>query len=123
VHHRRRGDHTQLVTLCAGCHARVHRSRILRRWQPEILVVLWREWHPDAVEQLQLPIELSAAVPSRGWQIFSGFPSRTVAGQLPEDESSGGGKYSRVFFPDPAQYPFEWAVETSDSGHEGARVG
>src|SRR5215471_15470665 len=25
VHHRRRGDHTQLVTLCAGCHAPVHR--------------------------------------------------------------------------------------------------
>jgi hypothetical protein len=100
VHHRRPGDHTQLVTLCAGCHARVHRSRILGRWLPEILVVLWREWHPDAVEQLQLPIELSAAPPSgAGWQIFSGFPARTVAGQLPEDESSGGGKYSRVFFP------------------------
>jgi hypothetical protein len=29
VHHRRPGDHTQLVTLCAGCHARVHRSLIL----------------------------------------------------------------------------------------------
>ena len=24
VHHRHPGDHTQLVTLCAGCHARVH---------------------------------------------------------------------------------------------------
>jgi hypothetical protein len=36
-----------LVTLCAGCHARLHRPRILRRWLPEILVVLWREWHPD----------------------------------------------------------------------------
>jgi hypothetical protein len=53
VPHRRTGDHTQLVTLCAGCHARVHRTRILRRWLPEILVALWREWHPDAVEQLR----------------------------------------------------------------------
>ena len=124
VHHRRPGDHTQLMTLCAGCHARVHRSRILRRWLPEILVVLWREWHPDAVEQLQLEIELSAAPPSgAGWQIFSGFPARTVAGQLPEDDSDGGGKYSRVCFPDPAQYRFDWALETSDSGQEGARVG
>ena len=105
----------KLVTLCAGCHARVHRSRILRRWLPEILVVLWREWHPDAVEQLQLPIELSAAPPSRaGWQTFSGFPARIV--QLPEDNSDAGGKYSRVFFPDPAQYRFDWALETSDSG-------
>jgi len=67
--HRRPGDHTQLVTLCAGCHARVHRTRILRRWLPEILVDLWREWHPDAVEQLRLPVEMSAGVPAgAGWQ-------------------------------------------------------
>jgi hypothetical protein len=31
----------------------------LRRWLPEILVVLWREWHPDLLEQLQLPLEMS----------------------------------------------------------------
>jgi hypothetical protein len=122
VRHRHPGEHTQLVTLCAGCHARVHRSRILRRWLPEILVVLWREWHPDAVEQLRLPIEMSAAPPSgAGWQTFSGFPARTVAEQLPEDESDGGGKYSQVFFADPAQYRFEWA--TSDGGQQGPRVG
>jgi hypothetical protein len=120
VHHRRRGDHTQLVTLCAGCHARVHRTRVLRRWVPEILVALWREWHPDAVEQLQLPVELSAAPPSgAGWHTFSGFPLRIVAGQLPEDASDGGGKYSRVFFPNPAQYRFDWALETSDSRTRG----
>jgi hypothetical protein len=84
--------------------------------------VLWREWHPDAVEQLQLPIELSAAPPSgAGWQIFSGFASRTVAGQLPEDESDGRSKYSRLFFLDAAQYRFDWA--TADGGHEGERVG
>jgi hypothetical protein len=52
-----------------------------------------------------------------------GFPSRIVAEQLPEDDSDGGGKYSRVFFPDPAQYRFDWALETSDSAHEGVRVG
>jgi hypothetical protein len=87
-------------------------------------IALWREWHPDAVEQLQLPIELSAAPPSRaGWQTFSGFPARIVADQLPEDHSDAGGKYFRIFFPDPAQYRFDWALETSDSGHEGARVG
>jgi hypothetical protein len=100
----------------------VHRSRILGRWLLEILVALWREWYPDSVEQLQLPIELSAAPPSgAGWQTFSGFPARIVAGQLSEDASEGGGKYYRVFFPDPAQYHFGWA--TSDGGQEGARVG
>jgi len=30
----------------------------------------------------------------------------------PEDNSDAGGKYSRVFFPDPAQYRFDWALET-----------
>jgi hypothetical protein len=106
------------VTLCAGCHARVHRSRILRRWLPEILVALWREWHPGSVEQLQLPLELSAAVLSgAGWQIFPGFPVRIAAGQLPEDEPDGGDKDSRV---DPAQYRFDWAA--SLGGQEGARV-
>ena len=30
VHHRYPGDHTRLVMLCSGCHARVHRTRILR---------------------------------------------------------------------------------------------
>jgi hypothetical protein len=101
------------VTLCAGCHARVHRTRILRRWLLELLVALWREWHPDSVEQLRLPFEMSAAALSGvGWQIFPGFPARIVAGQLPEDESEGCGKYSRVFLPDPVQYRFGWA--TSD---------
>jgi integrase len=78
-----RATAAQLVTLRAGCHARVHRTRILRRWLPEILVALWRERHPNSVEQLQLPVEMSAAALSgAGWQIFSGFPACIVAGQL-----------------------------------------
>jgi hypothetical protein len=108
------------VTLCAGCHARVHRTRFLRRWLPELLVLLWREWHPGSVEQLQLPLELSAAVLSgAGWQILPGFRAPIAAGQLPEDESDGAGKDSRVFLPDPAQYRFDWAA--SLGGQEGAR--
>ena len=62
MYHPYPGDHTQLVTLGAGCHARVHRTRILGRWLPEILVDLWREWHPDDIEQIRLPIEMSAGV-------------------------------------------------------------
>lgn len=55
VHHRRRGvdaaDH--LITLCAGCHARVHKLLAVRRWLPEALVVLWAEQHPESPVQLQ----------------------------------------------------------------------
>jgi hypothetical protein len=124
VHHRHPGDHTQLVTLCAGCHARVHRTRILGRWLPEILVDLWREWHPHAVEQLRLPMEMSAGVlAGGGWQIMSDFPGRSVADPLPEAEPDRGGKYSRIFLPDPAQFRFDWAAETPEGGQEGPRVG
>jgi hypothetical protein len=124
VHHRQPGDHTQLVTLCAGCHARVHRTRILRRWLPEILVDLWREWHPDAVEQLQLPVELSAGILSGvGWQILSDYPARIAAEPSLEDEPDGGGKHSRIFLPDPAQFRFDWSWETEAGGLEGAGVG
>jgi hypothetical protein len=99
----------------------VHRTRILGHWLPEILVALWRECHPDAVEQLQLPLEMSAAALSgAAWQIFSGFPARIAPDPLPEDEPDGGGKDSRVFLPDPAQYRFDWAM--SPGGKEGARV-
>ena len=96
------------MTLCAGCHARVHRTGVLRRWLPEILVDLWREWHPDAVEQLQFPVEMSAGVlAAGGWQIISDFPARIIAEPnpaepSPEGEPDGTGKYSRIFPVDPA---------------------
>jgi len=118
------GDHTQLVTLCAGCHARVHRTRILSRWLPEVLVVLWREWHPDAAEQLQLPMEMSAGALAAGrWLIMSDFPERSVAGALPETEPDRGGQSGRIFPGDPAQSSFDWSRETAEGELEGPRVG
>jgi 5-methylcytosine-specific restriction endonuclease McrA len=57
VHHRRRGvnERDLLVTVCAGCHSRIHRLRAVRRWIPEALVPLWAEWHPGVAIQLQFP--------------------------------------------------------------------
>ena len=112
------------MTLFAGCEARVHRTLSLRRWLPEILVDLWREWHPDAIEQLRLPVEMSAGVlAAGGWQIFSDYPARTVAEPGPEDEPDEGGKYSRIILADPAQSTFDWSLETSKGELEGPRVG
>lgn len=59
VHHRRPGISRErwLVTLCLGCHARVHRVLV---WRPPFsqglpqAVLLWREQHPGAAEQLLL---------------------------------------------------------------------
>jgi hypothetical protein len=99
----------------------VHRTRILRHCLPEILVDLWREWHPDAIEQLRLPMEMYAGALTGGeWQIFSDYPARIVAEPSPEDEPEGGGKHSRIIPGDPAQSTFDWSRE---GGLEGPRVG
>jgi hypothetical protein len=58
VHHRKPGinDRELLITVCAGCHARLHRLAALRVWIPELLVALWIEQHPGIPVQLQLPV-------------------------------------------------------------------
>ncbi len=56
VHHRRPGinDRELLITVCAGCHARLHRLAAIRIWMPEPLIILWEEQHPGIPVQLQL---------------------------------------------------------------------
>src|SRR3954468_18863110 len=58
VHHRKPGvnDRELLITVCAGCHARLHRLAALRIWIPELLVALWIEQHPGVAVQLQFPV-------------------------------------------------------------------
>jgi len=58
VHHRKPGvnDRELLITVCAGCHTRLHRLTAIRIWIPELLVALWIEQHPGAPVQLQLPV-------------------------------------------------------------------
>jgi hypothetical protein len=62
VHHRRPGIHERewLVTLCAGCHARVHRVQSLRFWLPRVVLQLWEEQHPHAPRQWQFELETLA---------------------------------------------------------------
>jgi hypothetical protein len=58
VHHRdQRNEEELLLTLCIGCHMRVHHSYGFRRWLPEMLLKLWREWHEGEPVQLQLSLE------------------------------------------------------------------
>ena len=59
VHHRKPpglNDRDWLITVCAGCHAQLHRLAAVRIWIPELLVTLWSEQHPGAPVQLQLPV-------------------------------------------------------------------
>src|ERR1700722_4204234 len=57
-HHRdRRNEEELLLTLCIGCHMRVHHSCGMRNWLPKMLLELWREWHEGEPLQLQLSFE------------------------------------------------------------------
>jgi hypothetical protein len=63
VHHRSGVNQKRwLITLCIGCHTRVHRFRALRSWVPEVLLKLWRERHPREPVQLQLPFGIKHQV-------------------------------------------------------------
>ena len=70
VHHRRPGlsrEHL-LITLCAGCHARIHHTRCWRALPGLPAAALWREQHPGAPEQLALDFEgKSELVDPRAW--------------------------------------------------------
>jgi hypothetical protein len=58
VHHRdRRNEVKLLVTLCAGCHMRLHHSYGFRHWLSGTLLGLWRELHQCDPVQLQLSLE------------------------------------------------------------------
>ena len=54
VHHRHpRHTYDSLITLCAACHARLHRLGAIHRWVPENLLELWAEQHPGVARQIQ----------------------------------------------------------------------
>jgi hypothetical protein len=55
VHHRHPGvsDPDLLITVCAACHARLHRLVSIHVWIPELLTTLWAEQHPASPRQLQ----------------------------------------------------------------------
>jgi 5-methylcytosine-specific restriction endonuclease McrA len=79
VHHRRPGISKAafLIALCPACHARLHRTRVLKHGLMRTTlqamvpfeVLLWREIHPDAPEQLALAFD------------GSGFQAASVAAQ------------------------------------------
>ena len=83
VHHRSGYNARQfLITLCIRCHVRLHHSRRLRRWVPEVLLALWRELNPSGPLQLQLPLELRASR-SKGREVRQSMRSSFDASSSP----------------------------------------
>ncbi len=69
VHHRVPGVSKldMMISLCAACHAKVHRTRgmLTTIEVSPLLLVLWREQHPEGHEQgsLNFKLEQDVAVP------------------------------------------------------------
>jgi hypothetical protein len=63
VHHRVPGVSKLelMITLCTACHAIVERTQMVLSEMTPLLLVLWREKHPDGKEQLLLPMNASIA--------------------------------------------------------------
>jgi hypothetical protein len=40
-----------MISLCPGCHAKVHRTRAVLTAMPPLLLKIWREQHPKEHEQ------------------------------------------------------------------------
>ena len=59
VHHRVPGVSRLdlMITLCTACHAIVERTQMVLGEMTPLLLVLWREKHPEAKEQLYLPLD------------------------------------------------------------------
>ncbi len=53
VHHRVPGKSLLplMISLCPGCHAKVHRTQAVLAPMPPLLLALWREQHPHGHEQ------------------------------------------------------------------------
>src|ERR1700677_2652574 len=53
VHHREPGKSVLhlMIALCAGCHAKVHRTKVVLTEFPPLLLVLWRASTPKATDR------------------------------------------------------------------------
>ena len=60
VHHRVPGVSKLdlMITLCTRCHAIVERTQMVLGEMTPLLLVLWREKHPEGREQLRLPLDV-----------------------------------------------------------------
>jgi hypothetical protein len=103
VHHRdRRNEEELLLTLCIGCHMRVHHSYGMRNWLPKMLLGLWREWHEGEPVQLQLSLESVAenvAVPARKAKMPKVSVPSTTESANPQLQSMETGNGRRVSSP------------------------
>jgi hypothetical protein len=71
VHHRVLGKSVLhlMISLCPACHAKIHRTRVVIKVMPALLLELWRERHPKGHEQTALNFSRSST-PSLPVRLF-----------------------------------------------------
>ena len=64
VHHRMPGKSLLhlMISLCPSCHAKVHRTQVVMKQLPPLLLELWREQHPKSHEQTAVDFKLRNTV-------------------------------------------------------------
>ena len=60
-----------MITLCSGCHAKVHRTRAVLTVLPPLLLELWREQHPGGLEQTAIDFTPAQPAPAGSFDLFS----------------------------------------------------
>ena len=65
VHHRVPGvsEMHLMISLCPACHATVERTQFVQADMTPLLLVLWREKHPHAKEQIMLAFDAAGPAP------------------------------------------------------------
>jgi hypothetical protein len=65
VHHRVPGVSKLelMISLCPGCHAKVERTTMVLAEMTPLLLVLWREQHPEGQEQIMLGFDVREPPP------------------------------------------------------------
>jgi hypothetical protein len=90
VHHRVPGVSKLelMISLCPGCHAKVERTKMVLAEMTPLLLVLWREQHPEGQEQIMLafnaPEPAAQAVPlapDAPQEEIAGTRSRSLPGR------------------------------------------
>jgi len=54
-----------MLSLCPGCHAKVHRTKAVLSAMSPLLLELWREQHPKGHEQTNLVFYVKKPGPKR----------------------------------------------------------
>jgi hypothetical protein len=67
-----------MISLCPGCHAKVERTKMVLAEMTPLLLVLWREQHPEGEEQIMLGFDAKGPATQAGPLAFYDRQNKTA---------------------------------------------